>query len=68
MPKVTVNENLCKGCGLCAEVCPKGVLALAQEELNAKGYPPMKVVKPGDCTTCRSCAIMCPDCAITVER
>ncbi|MBQ5808240.1 MAG: 4Fe-4S binding protein, partial [Clostridia bacterium] len=23
MPKVSFNEKLCKGCGLCVTVCPK---------------------------------------------
>ena len=36
MVKVTINENLCKGCGLCVRACPKGVLALAKDKLNAK--------------------------------
>ena len=26
MVKVTINENLCKGCGLCARACPKGCI------------------------------------------
>ncbi|MGN0134720.1 MAG: 4Fe-4S binding protein, partial [Anaerotignum sp.] len=24
--KVTINEVICKGCGLCVSVCPKNVL------------------------------------------
>ena len=43
MVKVTINENLCKGCGLCVRACPKGVLALAKDKLNAKGYHPSVV-------------------------
>lgn len=27
--KVTINEVICKGCGLCVSVCPKSVLALS---------------------------------------
>jgi 2-oxoglutarate ferredoxin oxidoreductase subunit delta len=68
MPKVTIDQNICKGCELCAVVCPKQILALSKEKLNAKGYHPMEVVEPDKCTGCASCAIMCPDCAIVVER
>lgn len=49
MVKVTINENLCKGCGLCVRACPKGVLALAKDKLNAKGYHPSVVANPEAC-------------------
>ncbi len=68
MPKVTINQNVCKGCELCSAVCPRQILALSKEKLNAKGYHPMEVVEPEKCTGCASCAVMCPDCAIEVER
>ena len=28
MNKVTFNADLCKGCGLCIEACPKKIIAL----------------------------------------
>lgn len=68
MPKVTINQNVCKGCELCSAVCPRQILTLSKEKLNAKGYHPMEVVEPEKCTGCASCAVMCPDCAIEVER
>ncbi|MBO4785406.1 MAG: 4Fe-4S binding protein, partial [Lachnospiraceae bacterium] len=40
MAKVTINEALCKGCGLCVEACPKKLLVLATDHINAKGYHP----------------------------
>ena len=50
MAKVTVsiNELVCKGCGLCARACPKNVLELSKTKLNAKGYHPAEVVRPED--------------------
>ena len=33
---VTINELICKGCGLCVRACPKNVLALSKTKLNAK--------------------------------
>lgn len=68
MVKVTINENLCKGCGLCVRACPKGVLALAKDKLNAKGYHPSTVANPEDCIGCASCARTCPDVVISIVR
>ena len=51
MVKVTINENLCKGCGLCARACPKGCIELSKAKINAKGYHPAEVVKPEECIT-----------------
>lgn len=68
MVKVTINENLCKGCGLCVRACPKGVLAQAKDKLNAKGYHPSVVANPEACIGCASCARTCPDVVISIVR
>ena len=68
MAKVTFNKNICKGCGLCVEACPLDLLALDKEEINRKGYSPAVILYPEKCVGCASCAIMCPDSVITVER
>ena len=68
MIKVTINEVLCKGCGLCVRACPKGVLELSKTKLNAKGYHPSEVVNQEACVGCTSCARTCPDVAITIVK
>ncbi len=68
MAKVTISENICKGCGLCTAACLKKIVVLAQDILNAKGYHPAKVSDMSLCIGCAMCATMCPDCAIKVER
>jgi 2-oxoglutarate ferredoxin oxidoreductase subunit delta len=68
MPKATVNEEKCKGCGLCEEACPKQIIRLSADRLNGKGYHPAEVFEPEKCIGCAMCAMMCPDVAITVER
>ena len=65
---VTINELVCKGCGLCVRACPKSVLALSKTKLNAKGYHPATCVDPEKCIGCTFCATQCPDVVITVER
>jgi len=68
MAKIIVDENLCKGCELCVTACPRGLLALDNARINAKGYHPSTLTDPDKCIGCAMCAMMCPDVAITVER
>ena len=68
MAKLTFKSDDCKDCGLCADACPKHVLALAKDKINKKGHHPIEAVKPEECIACAFCATMCPDCIITVER
>ena len=61
---VYVDGKLCKGCGICVDVCPKKALVLG--EVNpATGYP--NPVLRGDCVGCRICMWFCPDQAIVVK-
>ncbi len=68
MANLTFKTEKCKGCGLCINACPKGVLALASDKINAKGHHPIEAVHPEKCIGCAFCATMCPDCIIKVER
>lgn len=68
MAKVTVNEDVCKGCGLCVNACPKHIMALDKSHLNRKGYHPARCENEEACIGCAFCATMCPDVAITVEK
>ena len=68
MMKVTFNTDMCKGCGLCVDACPKQCLAIALDKLNPKGYSPAYMQDEEKCIGCAFCATMCPDCIITVEK
>ena len=68
MAQVIINEQVCKGCGLCVRACPKGILALDKDVINAKGYNPVSVTDMDQCIGCCSCARMCTDCALEVEK
>ncbi|MBR2040991.1 MAG: 4Fe-4S binding protein [Oscillospiraceae bacterium] len=68
MAKLTFKEELCKGCGLCVNACPKQILELSRSRLNQKGHSPVEIKEPEKCIGCAFCATMCPDCVITVEK
>ena len=68
MAKVTLQTDLCKGCGLCVSTCPKRCLSIAADQINKKGYSPAVMSDPDKCIGCAFCATMCPDCIITVEK
>ena len=68
MAKIIVDENVCKGCEMCVNACPRKIIALNKEKINAKGYHPAQLVDEEQCIGCAMCATMCPDVAITVER
>lgn len=68
MAKVIINPERCKGCGLCANVCPLKILRLSSDAMNSKGYYPAECFAPEKCIGCASCAKMCPDSVIEVER
>jgi 2-oxoglutarate ferredoxin oxidoreductase subunit delta len=57
--EVHVFDNWCKGCGLCIEFCPAGVLVLGLDNRP-------KPIYPEKCTACRWCELHCPDFAIFV--
>ncbi|NGM17311.1 4Fe-4S binding protein [Xiamenia xianingshaonis] len=68
MARVEVDDFFCKGCGLCVDVCPVHILELDNAVITAKGYHPAHCIDKDRCTGCASCALMCPDAAITVWR
>lgn len=68
MAKVTINSERCKGCGLCASVCPKKILKISVEKLNLKGYYPITCADQESCIGCAMCATICPDCVLMVEK
>ena len=66
--RIEIEENRCKGCELCASVCPKELIHMA-DYFNARGYRPAQLVDPDhECTGCTLCALVCPDVVITVYR
>ena len=53
---ISINMDLCKGCGICAALCPK--------VLSMTGGGKVSVSNQSLCTGCRNCENHCPDFAI----
>ncbi len=64
--EVVINEQNCKGCGICVLTCPRGCIQIIGEKFNLQGYRPPVFVNPEKCNTCGFCARLCPDSAIEV--
>lgn len=59
--KILINEDWCKGCGICIEFCPNEVLKPA----GFQGKP--TVTDPTLCNKCLMCEVRCPDFAIRIR-
>ncbi|MCL2555749.1 MAG: 4Fe-4S binding protein [Firmicutes bacterium] len=65
--KIEISGELCKGCNLCVDACPKKILKLGAKT-NAKGYNIVECIDTDACVGCAACATMCPDVVIDVYR
>lgn len=65
--KFTVFVGLCKGCGLCKEICPFLALNFSNKDLGVYLTPAISV-DPKKCTLCQICQEICPDSAIKVDK
>ena len=64
---VAINFEECKGCELCIEACPVGVLAIS-DQFNTHGYH-VTAYQGSGCTGCGVCFYACPEPgAITVYK
>ena len=52
---ITIDAELCLGCGCCSDVCPSGALELPDNKA---------VLNEADCIECKNCIEMCPAGAI----
>ncbi len=66
MIRIHIDENLCTGCSICIEFCPKKILSHSTQR-SLKGVYPARVENLKACTLCGMCELYCPDFAIAVE-
>jgi 2-oxoglutarate ferredoxin oxidoreductase subunit delta len=63
--EIIIDDQFCKGCNLCIEVCPRKVFAKSSKRSRA-GYSMPQAADPGKCAVCFLCEMTCPDLALTV--
>ena len=52
MSRIEIDQDRCKGCGLCVHVCPRKIIVLQQDKLNARGFYPAGVTEMSRCIGC----------------
>lgn len=62
--KITVDPDLCFGCGGCANVCPAGVIVISDTEQ----YTRLLEFFWRRCTYCGRCEEVCPEGAIRLSQ
>jgi len=73
MAKIIIDRDRCKGCLLCLNFCPKGLISI-DKDLNRLGIKPARfsgksnLKEEAGCRGCAVCAIICPDCCIEVYK
>jgi 2-oxoglutarate ferredoxin oxidoreductase subunit delta len=58
LAQILIREDWCKGCAICAELCPKHVFIM-------RNNLPV-IVDLQACNRCMLCEMRCPDFALTV--
>lgn len=58
--KASINNKLCKGCGICVLFCPKNIIEIKEDIAFINNQD--------DCIACRQCEYHCPDFAIVVKE
>jgi dihydropyrimidine dehydrogenase (NAD+) subunit PreA len=59
--ELEVNENLCKGCGLCCKICPYEAVSLSSSKGSGRTTA---IIHPDKCEVCGLCVQLCPTQAI----
>jgi 2-oxoglutarate ferredoxin oxidoreductase subunit delta len=65
--RLKINRDLCKGCQLCIAECGQKLLAMSEEQ-NRYGTSFAAISEMRLCTGCSRCAVVCPECAIEIEK
>jgi 2-oxoglutarate ferredoxin oxidoreductase subunit delta len=64
---IDIDKNLCKGCNICIQFCPKKVYVVSKIR-NSYGSTMPEPANINQCITCRLCERLCPDAAINIEE
>ena len=59
-----IDKDRCKGCRICATICPYDALAMSKDKTN-RGF--IYPIENGKCTACKQCLYACPDFVLSLH-
>ena len=62
---VRINQDLCKACGICSDICPRHIPVTVEED--TKKITMISSERIDLCMECGHCTAVCPNCAIQVK-
>lgn len=65
--RIKILQERCKGCGLCVEFCPKGIIQFSKKR-NLQGYRVVEITEREKCNHCGICYLMCPEVVFVIEE
>ncbi|MEM2986499.1 MAG: 4Fe-4S binding protein [Nitrososphaerota archaeon] len=63
--EIVIDEEKCKGCGICIALCPLKVL-IKSDKLSSQGVNLPFPIDKDKCSGCKICEYYCPDFAIYI--
>jgi len=66
---LSLDKNLCNGCGLCAEICPREAIKVLPAKITEGrlAKKPTIYFDVNSCNLCGECAVLCPLNALRME-
>ena len=64
---VVIDVDACKGCDLCIDACPPGVLVMTTDDGQQRAGYRFPLLSEG-CTGCAACSAICPDFVFQVYK
>ena len=58
---ITIDTDVCDGCGQCAESCPAQIISMIDGRAQVVG-------NADECLGCQACVIVCPTKGITLDE
>ena len=65
--EIYIDEDLCKGCDICIELCRPDVF-IKSEKINSRGYYVPVPASVNKCTGCMICELVCPELAVIIKK
>lgn len=64
MGRIVIDKDVCKGCYICMQNCPKHLIKKGNSQNKYGVFPATFCDEKNECIGCAICALSCPDVAI----